>query len=96
VSHEQTPPSDSTPRDPRRCPACGSRRSRPVVYGLPAPPLQQRAERGEVALGGCELPLDPAAEPDRECRDCGHRWVSHRAQPGEAAGPAGDDPPPQA
>jgi len=37
----------------------------PIVYGLPGPELFERAERGEVILGGC-MP-----EPVRwGCGDC--------------------------
>ncbi len=36
------------------CPRCGSA-SIPIVYGLPSGELFEAADRGEVALGGCEI-----------------------------------------
>lgn len=51
------------------CPRCGSEQTVEVIYGLPAPGLFERAERGEVVLGGCE-PTDA----ERACRSCGLTW----------------------
>ena len=34
------------------CPTCGQKMV-PIVYGLPGPELFERAERGEIILGGC-------------------------------------------
>jgi hypothetical protein len=36
------------------CPRCGSA-GIPIVYGLPSHELFEAADRGEVALGGCEV-----------------------------------------
>lgn len=63
-----------TPRDARKrpdlppCPMCGAVEVIPVVFGLPGPELVERANRGEVSLGGC-MPL-----PDvlGSCKACGH------------------------
>jgi len=39
---------------PVQCAACGEPLKRVcVVYGYPSPELSERAERGEVVLGGC-------------------------------------------
>ena len=35
------------------CPSCGGPGSIPIVYGYPTIETMQRAQRGEVALGGC-------------------------------------------
>ena len=42
-----------------------------IVYGLPDLDLAEAAERGEVALGGCDIEFE---NPNRQCRRCGHRW----------------------
>ena len=49
------------------CPGC-SGASIPIFYGLPAYELFEAAERGEVALGGCEITDEPAR---RQCVGCG-------------------------
>lgn len=55
------------------CPECGSDRVVPIVYGMPSSETFEKAERGEVAIGGCCLVHDPDGElamPDRSCRAC--------------------------
>ena len=50
------------------CPKCGSEEYIPIVYGRPNAELQEKAERGEVILGGCVV------SPDSNlfrCKDCG-------------------------
>lgn len=51
----------------RRCPRRGELGALPVVYGLPMGDLFERADRGEVILGGCEIAGD---DPDHLCRSC--------------------------
>lgn len=53
------------------CPKCQSRQIVEIVYGFPAPELVERAERGEVKLGGC---LIEPGQPDWGCRECGYLW----------------------
>ena len=36
----------------RPCPECGGP-TKPIVYGLPGPELERRAQLGHVVLGGC-------------------------------------------
>ncbi len=63
------------PPDPARaphCPLCGAANPLPVAYGLPSSELMERAEQGEVALGGCVIGDDPARY---RCRACGHAWA---------------------
>lgn len=50
------------------CPSCGASETLPIVYGLPGPELIARAERGEVALGGCCIEI---GGPNTVCRSCG-------------------------
>ncbi len=52
---------------PVSCPACGSADVLPIVYGLPEDELLERAERGEVALGGCCVEV---GGPDTRCTLC--------------------------
>ena len=50
------------------CPNCGEPLKRiRVVYGYPAPELFDRAERGEVVLGGCGVTGD---DPKYACSKC--------------------------
>lgn len=39
-------------RKPCKCPKCGGKVV-PIVYGMPAPELYEKAQRKEVVLGGC-------------------------------------------
>ena len=66
-----------------RCPACGSARTAPVVYGLPGGDTLAKAERGEAILGGCVITPD-LVQDDRGCIDCGARW-SELERPAERA-----------
>ena len=53
------------------CPQCGSEEYIPIVYGRPGTELQEKAERGEVILGGCIV------TPDRNlfhCKECGTEY----------------------
>lgn len=61
------------------CPACGKHAGVNIVYGFPAPELMDAAERGEVALGGCCLPLEPI---QFRCLACEHEWGEPYQGPG--------------
>lgn len=54
-----------------RCPNCKSENVLPIMYGYPTYEAFQRAERGEILLGGCEVTFD---QPDYGCVDCKYRW----------------------
>ncbi|WP_168625685.1 MULTISPECIES: hypothetical protein [unclassified Cryobacterium] len=54
------------------CPECGQRGGVRIVWGMPAGEDFERAERGEIILGGCLL---TGNDPDWSCRECGHLWV---------------------
>jgi hypothetical protein len=50
-----------------KCPECGSRKSKPLIYGLPSEETTVKAQRGEVILGGCVMyPFSPR----RQCSSC--------------------------
>ena len=57
------------------CPKCGSTNVVSIVYGLPMPELFEKAERGEVMLGGCCVSAD---NPTQHCKDCEHSWRASR------------------
>ena len=56
----------------RRCINCGSRRVAKVLYGLAGSSVEPDLAEGNVVLGGCCV--DPAADPQRMCLDCGTLW----------------------
>lgn len=60
-----------------RCPNCKSEKILPIVYGLPTLDTFQKAERGELLLGGCVVTFD---QPTFCCMDCKRRW-SKRSLP---------------
>ena len=75
------PPSNPTPRrrrllpdpvtpKPPPCPACGSSKVVPIVFGEPTMETEEAAQRGEVVLGGC-LVMGDGSEPKWACRGCG-------------------------
>ncbi len=51
----------------RACDLCGESPAIPVAYGLPSQDLMERAERGDVLLGGCEI---DDAKPHHLCARC--------------------------
>lgn len=53
------------------CPTCGSRDRVPIIYGLPTSQTTERADRGQVALGGC---LFGENSPRWKCQACGTEW----------------------
>lgn len=55
---------------PQRCPACGSERVAPIIYGYPSAEAGAAAERGELVLGGCMVWF---GAPQWECLACGAR-----------------------
>ena len=53
------------------CPHCGSSNFIPIIYGEPSPELFEKAEKGEILLGGCEIPPD---KDNYQCKDCGNYY----------------------
>lgn len=50
------------------CPHCGYKESVVrIIYGYPMPELMDRAERGEVKLGGCVVSEN---DPQWYCKKC--------------------------
>ena len=56
--------------DIRNCPDCGGKLI-PIVWGYPNQKLLKKAERGEVFLGGCELPPN---YPNYHCVNCNEEF----------------------
>ena len=62
-------------RKPGICPICGGKVV-PIVYGMPTGELEEKADRGEVVLGGCCLVLDEkgrSIDPKLACINCDYR-----------------------
>lgn len=62
---------DTGAGDGSQCLECGSGEVIPIEYGLPGKEMSDRAERGEILLGGCVVSED---SPVWHCKDCGHQW----------------------
>lgn len=54
-----------------KCPYCGGKLL-PIVYGEPGPELFEKADRGEVILGGC---IVSGFDPQKECSECGFQFL---------------------
>jgi hypothetical protein len=54
------------------CPQCGSEDVVKIVYGYPTEETLEKAEAGEVHLGGCVI---GHFDPNRYCKHCGHEWL---------------------
>lgn len=62
-------------RKPGICPICGGNIV-PIVYGMPIGELEEKADRGEVVLGGCCIAVDEHGRslmPEWACTDCDFR-----------------------
>ena len=60
---------------PSKCPVCGGNVV-PIVYGMPFEDLEEKADRGEVVLGGCCIALDEHGRnmnPRWACTNCDFR-----------------------
>ena len=53
------------------CPFCGGRII-PIIYGEPSDETFEKAEKGEVKLGGCCL---SGADPQWACAECGQEFL---------------------
>lgn len=57
---------------PKSCPNCGGRIV-DIIYGMPSPETCERADRGEVMLGGCCIARDEHGrimDPQWGCMEC--------------------------
>ncbi|MCB5936185.1 hypothetical protein LI012_09690 [Caldibacillus thermoamylovorans] len=39
----------------KQCPKCGSKNTIKILYGMPTKEVFQKAEAGEIKLGGCRI-----------------------------------------
>lgn len=66
-------------RERRSCPTCEEGSLRRIIYGLVAGgELQEKADRGEVVLGGCQVGEN---SPDWECPHCGAQFREQHMNP---------------
>jgi len=75
------------PPRPPACPLCAAVEVIPIVRGFPSVELFERAEAGEVALGGCVIGQD---DPEWHCKSCGKdfgRVASRQMTPRNASRP---------
>lgn len=63
----------------QKCPQCGSKRAVRIMYGMPAYEAFLKAEKGEIALGGCVI---TGNDPQWQCQDCWTRWNDELVWPG--------------
>ena len=56
---------------PAKCPFCGEKII-PIIYGEPSDETFEKAEKGEVKLGGCCL---SGADPQWACAECGQEFL---------------------
>jgi len=49
------------------CSSCGAAMI-PIIYGMPGDAIMDRAQRGEVLLGGC---VSRPSQPTWHCKPCG-------------------------
>ena len=60
---------------PGICPICEGKVV-PIVYGMPTGELEEKADRGEVILGGCCIAVDEHGHnlmPEWACTNCDYR-----------------------
>lgn len=57
-------------RKPRTCPCCGGKVV-PILYGEPSSETFEKADRGEIVLGGCIIFADM---PEYQCTGCGAQF----------------------
>jgi hypothetical protein len=50
-----------------KCPQCGSQDVIRIVYGFPSSQTIEKAEKGEIKLGGCVVHPD---NPNLHCKHC--------------------------
>jgi hypothetical protein len=55
----------------KQCPKCESKNTVKILYGMPNHEAIQKAELGEIKLGGCCVIV---GGPEYYCNDCEHEW----------------------
>jgi len=54
-------------RRPIHCPACESKQTAQILYGIPTAEVLPKVESGEIVLGACS---STNLDPTWECTDC--------------------------
>ena len=57
----------------KRCPNCGERTGRPILWGMPAHEVEDACWKGviDISFGGCIVDDD---DPKYQCRNCETRF----------------------
>lgn len=55
----------------KKCPKCGSRNTKKIVYGYPDEKLIKMYQQGSILIGGCCIETD---DPDYRCANCQFEW----------------------
>ncbi|WP_075979941.1 hypothetical protein [Bacillus massilinigeriensis] len=55
----------------KQCPKCESKNTIRILYGMPTHEVFQKAEAGEIKLGGCSILV---GGPEYYCKECEHEW----------------------
>jgi hypothetical protein len=61
------------------CSGCGSDEVVPIIYGLPAPPLLEAEQRGDVVLSSC-VSFTDLVRPRWHCKGCKNEWPGWRVE----------------
>ena len=60
------------------CPKCGKKTSViQIVWGLPTPETERKADRGDLVLGGCCV---GPSDPTHYCRACEHSFGNRESE----------------
>ena len=60
----------------KQCPKCGTKNTVKILYGMPTQEAFQKAEAGEIKLGGCSI---TESDPEYYCKDCQNEWSREQA-----------------
>ncbi|MEK5428811.1 hypothetical protein [Cytobacillus sp. FSL R7-0680] len=66
----------------KQCPGCGSKNTIKFLYGMPTQEALQKADAGEIKLGGCCIIV---GGPEYFCKDCENEWNREQAVDAEYA-----------
>lgn len=58
------------------CPNCDEHAGVEIFWGMPGPAAFEAEARGEIVLGGCDIPRDEDGDaPNTQCTSCGAVWI---------------------